>query len=209
MNLTNSTDTLEPTGQVPYKTETTADMHLYYQVSMIRLILMKHKISLLILISITYRITLGKLTRLATDSFLPFSTKMIYSWWIWPLPTVNLNNNLVKNTILSNLLLNFFSLTAMYPPRLLDNQPVNHSLGLAPTNSGGNAVASIIPSTVIDTTSDSAVSSMGSERGPSISDGDWIDTSNATDSNTTSVTGATAVLPSGSAYGMEYSSGYR
>jgi hypothetical protein len=48
---------------------------------------------------------------------------------------------------------------------------------------------------------------MGSERGPSISDGDWIDTSNATDSNTTSITGATAVLPSGSAYGMEYSSG--
>lgn len=32
MNLTNSTEALEPSGQVPYKTETTADMHLYYQV---------------------------------------------------------------------------------------------------------------------------------------------------------------------------------
>ena len=32
MNLTNSTEALEPTGQVPYKTESTADMHLYYQV---------------------------------------------------------------------------------------------------------------------------------------------------------------------------------
>lgn len=30
MNLTNSTDTMETA--VPYKTETTADMHLYYQV---------------------------------------------------------------------------------------------------------------------------------------------------------------------------------
>ncbi len=32
MNLTNSTEALEPSGQVPYKTEATADMHLYYQV---------------------------------------------------------------------------------------------------------------------------------------------------------------------------------
>lgn len=32
MNLTNSTEALEPSGQVPYKTETTTDMHLYYQV---------------------------------------------------------------------------------------------------------------------------------------------------------------------------------
>lgn len=91
----------------------------------------------------------------------------------------------------------------MYTPRMLDNQPVNHTLGLA--NNTNPAVASVIPSSVIDTASDSAVSSMGSERGPSISD-DWIDTSNATDSNST-VAGATAVLPSGSAYGMEYSSG--
>lgn len=92
----------------------------------------------------------------------------------------------------------------MYTPRLLDNQPVNHVIGLAGANNA--SVTSVIPSTVIDTTSDSAVSSMGSERGPSISD-DWIDTSNATDSNSTSIAGATAVLPSGSAYGMEYSSG--
>lgn len=89
---------------------------------------------------------------------------------------------------------------------MLDNQPVNHTLGLATANNNNSAVTSVIPSTVIDTASDSAVSSMGSERGPSISDGDWIDTSNATDSNST-VAGATAVLPSGSAYGMEYSSG--
>lgn len=41
MNLTNSTDTLEPSGQVPYKTETTADMHLYYQVRIINLILVR------------------------------------------------------------------------------------------------------------------------------------------------------------------------
>lgn len=96
----------------------------------------------------------------------------------------------------------------MYTPRMLDNQqPVNHTLGLASANNGNTVVSAVIPSTVIDTTSDSAVSSMGSERGPSISDGDWIDTSNATDSNSTSVAGATAVLPSGSAYGMEYSSG--
>lgn len=101
----------------------------------------------------------------------------------------------------------FFLFKAMYTPRLLDNQPVNHSIGLTSANGGNPAVSSVIPSTVIDSTSDSAVSSMGSERGPSISDGDWIDTSNATDSNTTSITGATAVLPSGSAYGMEYSSG--
>lgn len=94
----------------------------------------------------------------------------------------------------------------MYTPRLLDNQPVNHALGLATSNTNNAVVTSVIPSAVIDTTSDSAVSSMGSERGPSISD-DWIDTSNATDSNSTSVAGATAVLPSGSAYGMEYSSG--
>lgn len=94
----------------------------------------------------------------------------------------------------------------MYTPRLLENQTVGHGLGMnnGPTASGN---ATVIPSTVIDTTNDSAVSSMGSERGPSISDGDWID-SNATDSNaTSSVAGATAVLPSGSAYGMEYSSG--
>jgi hypothetical protein len=96
----------------------------------------------------------------------------------------------------------------MYTPRLLENQTVGHGLVLnnGSTASGGNAT--VIPSTVIDTTNDSAVSSMGSERGPSISDGDWID-SNATDSNaTSSIAGATAVLPSGSAYGMEYSSGY-
>lgn len=159
MNLTNSTDTLEPTGQVPYKTETTADMHLYYQNNT------------------------GEVNQTG-DGFFPS---------IFNEDDLQLMDMAITDT--------------MYPPRLLDNQPVNHSLGLAPTNSGGNAVASIIPSTVIDTTSDSAVSSMGSERGPSISDGDWIDTSNATDSNTTSVTGATAVLPSGSAYGMEYSSG--
>ncbi len=88
----------------------------------------------------------------------------------------------------------------MYTPRMLDNQTVNHTgLGQNTTNP---AVSAIAP---IDTTSDSAVSSMGSERGPSISE-DWID-SNATDSNaTSSVAGATAVLPSGSAYGMEYGS---
>ncbi|XP_057375216.1 segmentation protein cap'n'collar-like isoform X2 [Daphnia carinata] len=159
MNLTNSTDTLEPTGQVPYKTETTADMHLYYQNNA------------------------GEVNQTG-DGFFPS---------IFNEDDLQLMDMAITDT--------------MYPPRLLDNQPVNHSLGLAPTNSGGNPVASIIPSTVIDTTSDSAVSSMGSERGPSISDGDWIDTSNATDSNTTSVTGATAVMPSGSAYGMEYSSG--
>lgn len=32
MNLTNSTEALEPSGQVPYKTESSTDMHLYYQV---------------------------------------------------------------------------------------------------------------------------------------------------------------------------------
>ena len=41
MNLTNSTEALEPTGQVPYKTESTADMHLYYQVWTINWILNK------------------------------------------------------------------------------------------------------------------------------------------------------------------------
>jgi nuclear factor erythroid 2 len=95
----------------------------------------------------------------------------------------------------------------MYTPRLLENQTVGtHGLVLNNgSTAGGNPT--VIPSTVIDTTNDSAVSSMGSERGPSISDGDWID-SNATDSNaTSSVAGATAVLPPGSAYGMEYSSG--
>ena len=108
-----------------------------------------------------------------------------------------------------NSLIEFFIyfIPAMYTPRLLENQPVNHVLGLTSTNNGNVPVSSVIPSTVIDSTSDSAVSSMGSERGPSISESDWIDTSNATDSNSTSVTGATAVLPSGSAYGMEYSSG--
>ncbi len=88
----------------------------------------------------------------------------------------------------------------MYTPRLLDNQLVNHSVGLTSTNGGNPAVSSVIPNTMIDSTSDGAVSSM-------CLDGDWIDTSNATDTNTTSVTGATAVLPSGSAYDMEYSSG--
>lgn len=32
MNLTNSTEVLETPAQVPYKTESNADMHLYYQV---------------------------------------------------------------------------------------------------------------------------------------------------------------------------------
>lgn len=93
----------------------------------------------------------------------------------------------------------------MYTPRILDNQNVTHG-GLVPSNSNAAAIPTAIPP--IDSTSDSAVSSMGSERGPSISE-DWID-SNATDSNaTSSVGGATAVLPSGSAYGMEYgASGY-
>lgn len=94
----------------------------------------------------------------------------------------------------------------MYTPRLLDNQTVNHGIGMAGANAGAAAVVtSVIPSSAIDTTSDSAVSSMGSERGPSISEGDWIDSANASDSNaTSSVAGAGAVLSSGSAYGMEY-----
>ena len=33
MNLTNTTDGLEPAGQVAYKTESTSDMQLYYQVN--------------------------------------------------------------------------------------------------------------------------------------------------------------------------------
>lgn len=37
MNLTNSTETLEPASQVPYKTESSADMHLYYQVRFLSL----------------------------------------------------------------------------------------------------------------------------------------------------------------------------
>ena len=88
----------------------------------------------------------------------------------------------------------------MYPARLLDNQTVAHIL---PHSVNGTAVAGVT-SAVIDTTSDSAVSSMGSERVPSISDGDWIDT-NATDSNGTAA-GATAVTPSTSAYSMDYAS---
>jgi len=90
----------------------------------------------------------------------------------------------------------------MYTPRMLDGQAVSHGIVL-PT--GANATAPAITS-AIDTASDSAISSMGSERGPSIAEGDWID-NNATDSNATS-SGATAVVTSGSAYGMEYSSGY-
>lgn len=144
-----------------------------------------------------------KSIRLAMDSSLLFSMRMIYSWWIWPSPTViSFLKKFCKNIYWNPT----FDSTAMYTPRLLDNQPVNHALGLATANANNAVVTSVIPSTVIDSTSDSAVSSMGSERGPSISD-DWIDTSNATDSNSTSVAGATAVLPSGSAYGMEYSSG--
>ncbi|EFX86500.1 hypothetical protein DAPPUDRAFT_307821 [Daphnia pulex] len=157
MNLTNSTDTMETA--VPYKTETTADMHLYYQNNT------------------------GEVNQTG-DGFFPS---------IFNEDDLQLMDMAITDT--------------MYTPRLLDNQPVNHSVGLTSANGGNPAVSSVIPSTVIDSTSDSAVSSMGSERGPSISDGDWIDTSNATDSNTTSITGATAVLPSGSAYGMEYSSG--
>jgi hypothetical protein len=51
----------------------------------------------------------------------------------------------------------------MYTPRLLDNQLVNHSVGLTSAIGGNPAVSSVILSTVIDSTSDSAVSSMGSD----------------------------------------------
>lgn len=90
----------------------------------------------------------------------------------------------------------------MYPTRLLENQTVAHGIIPMPHSVNGTAVAGVA-NTVIDTTSDSAVSSMGSERVPSISDGDWIDT-NATDSNGTAA-GATAITPSTSAYSMDYS----
>ena len=95
--------------------------------------------------------------------------------------------------------------TAMYPTRLLEGQPVAH--GIVLPNSVNPSGATVQPgvSSVIDTTSDSAVSSMGSERVPSISDGDWID-SNVTDTNSTA--GATAVVPSTSAYSMDYATGY-
>ncbi len=54
----------------------------------------------------------------------------------------------------------------------------------------------------------SAVSSMGSERVPSISDGDWIDSSGVgNDSNATATGGASAVVPSTSAYSIDYASG--
>lgn len=92
---------------------------------------------------------------------------------------------------------------AMYTPRMLENQTLGHNIGLpgATNNNGATGIANA----VIDTTNDSAVSSMGSERGHSISEGDWIDNTNATDSNTSSLAGATAVLPTTTTYGMEFS----
>ena len=91
----------------------------------------------------------------------------------------------------------------MYTPRLLENQTLGHNIGI--TGANNNNGASGVANAVIDTTNDSAVSSMGSERGHSISEGDWIDNSNATDSNTSSLAGATAVLPTVASYGMEFS----
>lgn len=92
---------------------------------------------------------------------------------------------------------------AMYPSRLLENQSISHGL-VVPTTV--NSAAATISNAVIDTTSDSAVSSMGSERVSSISDSDWIDT-NASDSNAATA-GAAASVPSVSAYSMDYSSGF-
>lgn len=79
MNLTNSTDTMETA--VPYKTEATADMHLYYQVKIIIVRFIVVKLTILIrpyLLQI-HRITPVKLTKLAMDFFHPFSMKTIYS----------------------------------------------------------------------------------------------------------------------------------
>ena len=91
--------------------------------------------------------------------------------------------------------------TAMYTPRMLDSQAVSHGMVLP-----GNSSAAVIAS-AMDTASDSAVSSMGSERGPSIAEGDWIDNS-ASDSNATSSAATAVNVTSASAYTMDYSSGY-
>ena len=112
-----------------------------------------------------------------------------------------INTIQIQDKVKSNYNLVQLGITGMYTPRMLDSQAVGHGIVLP---SGANATAPVVAS-AIDTASDSAISSMGSERGPSIAEGDWIDNS-ASDSNATS-SGATAVS-SGSAYGMEYSSGY-
>lgn len=91
----------------------------------------------------------------------------------------------------------------MYTPRMLENQTLGHNVGLPGANN--NSVAAGVANAVIDTTNDSAVSSMGSDRGHSISEGDWLDNTNAPDSNTSSLAGATAVLPTVTSYGMEFS----
>lgn len=91
---------------------------------------------------------------------------------------------------ISNLLYFYYSVPGMYTMRMLDNNGSNNASG--PT--GATALSSVQPtggttSTAtgvttlpgvaderMDASSDSAVSSMGSERVPSLSDGEWMET---------------------------------
>lgn len=60
----------------------------------------------------------------------------------------------------------------MYTMRMLDNNAVSNLSMNTPSSSGG---LSRVDVERMDTSSDSAVSSMGSERVPSLSDGEWCD----------------------------------
>lgn len=70
------------------------------------------------------------------------------------------------------ILLNIYFFTGMYTMRMLDS---NNALNNLSMNSTGPAPTSRIDVERMDTSSDSAVSSMGSERVPSLSDGEWCD----------------------------------
>jgi len=153
MNLTNTTEVLEPVVQVQaYKTESAAEMQLYYQNN-------------------------ASEVNQTGDGFFPS---------IFNEDDLQLMDMAITDT--------------MYTPRMLDSQAVSHGMVLP-----GNSSAAVIAS-AMDTASDSAVSSMGSERGPSIAEGDWIDNS-ASDSNATSSAATAVNVTSASAYTMDYSSG--
>lgn len=75
--------------------------------------------------------------------------------------------------VASNILLTLLKILAgMYTMRMLDS---NNAISNLSMNGAGSTTMTRADVERMDTSSDSAVSSMGSERVPSLSDGEWCD----------------------------------
>lgn len=68
-----------------------------------------------------------------------------------------------------------FLFSGMYTMRMLDSNNTATNMSMNTTGAAAAAGMSRIDVERLDTSSDSAVSSMGSERVPSLSDGEWCD----------------------------------